>query len=409
MNYETFRVDRHRRAPLVEFIVEALQAEGCRLLYTPPPDEAPFRFVFETPSGERLGIIVYAFTATFTPTKGRPADEHSFQIKYGSKNDNRLHDLWHDPTGMYTTLLLGINPEQGFFVGIDPVLNSPTRLFIRVEFKQEHVDEILSRSWHYWERPLRRQFDPAQERGINLDEPEQIVVGGTKTSFLKYVLFERQARDMDQGHRQLLAAKAGTSLEALIHAAQETVEEVIPTSEVEIPAADNHQLAAQFELSAQEILNIIQANSRLLMAVRGGIAEEHLVRQLRNVPGVSDCERLTAEGAPDVTLRFEGSRPLVIECKNVLKKRSVAGYASMDFMKTRPSQNDRCTRFYTPDQFDVVAACLHAVTQRWEFSYVLPSSLDPHPTCPGRLSSRVKIDERWDPNVRSILAAAANK
>lgn len=62
------------------------------------------------PSGERMGIA-YAFRATFTPTRKRPVDEHSFQVKYGSR-EGRFHSIWTDPYGLYTTLVCGINPEQ---------------------------------------------------------------------------------------------------------------------------------------------------------------------------------------------------------------------------------------------------------------------------------------------------------
>src|SRR5687768_1216793 len=98
---------------------EALRSQGCRIIRSSPPTQAPFKITFETPQGERLGIVAYACLATFTPTKNRPADEHSFQLKYGTK-DGELHELWQDPYGLYTTLLVGINPQQGFFVAADP-------------------------------------------------------------------------------------------------------------------------------------------------------------------------------------------------------------------------------------------------------------------------------------------------
>ncbi len=154
---ETYSVQPRSRERLVEFIAESLRACGCTLLRAPDPSRAPFKFVFDTAQGERLGIICYAFTSTFTPTTNRPQDEHSFQIKYGSKVAGKLHKVWQDPTGAFTTLFLGVSPDGGYLVGIDPVLNSPTRFFIRFEYKQEQVDEILRRRWFAWERPHRRR------------------------------------------------------------------------------------------------------------------------------------------------------------------------------------------------------------------------------------------------------------
>src|SRR2546422_6291795 len=51
--------------------------------------------------------------------------------------------------------------------------------------------------------------------------------------------------------------------------------------------------------------------SRMLkMAVRGSVAEEHLVNTLRAVPGVQDCHRLEADRGPDVGFSFHGTRTL---------------------------------------------------------------------------------------------------
>ena len=126
-----YKVSRRDREPLVHFMTEALRACGCTIIYSSDPDTAPFRITFETDLGERMGIVAYAFFANMRETRNRPADEHRFQVKYGSK-DGKLHELWQDPFGLYTTLLIGINPQQGFFVAADPMLHSPTS-FVLIE------------------------------------------------------------------------------------------------------------------------------------------------------------------------------------------------------------------------------------------------------------------------------------
>lgn len=371
-----------KREPLIRFMTDALRQSGCRIIYRSPPSEAPFRITFETPLGERMGIVAYAFLATFTPTKRRPTDEHSFQVKYGSK-DGELHEIWQDPYGLYTTIFIGINPAQGFFVAADPVLNSPTKFFIRIEFKQEHVDEILQAGWASWERPR-----------MTGDEPVSVMVGGTASSFLRLIRFEREALGEDQGHRQLLAEKAGEA------------SPIIEPSRVVLPSANRlHVLAAELELSETEVLDLIAQTRRLKMAVRGWVAEEHLVRMLRQVPGVSECRRSDEEGGPDVLLRYSDSRVMSVECKNVLRKQT-RGQARVDFMRTRSSKSDPCSRFYSPNDFDVVAACMHAVSERWEFRFALPKWLDPHKTCMGKLSNGVLIDNRWLRPVDEVLGEA---
>ena len=384
LRYPTSRAGRGR---LVEFMVEALEEAGCILLHSPAADEAPFRITFQTPEGERLGIIAYAFTANSELTRNRPADEHRFQIKYGSRQDGRLHDVWQDPYGLYTTLFLGIDVERKIFVGADPVLHNPTKFFISIEFKAADVERTIADGWHVWERGRRPRASD--------DQPVEVLVGGTKQSFLRYIRFERECLGEDQGHRQLLAEQmAPTSTSRLLNGSLAVAERA-------------HVLAEEFKLPESEVLDLIARNRRLKMAVRGWVAEEHLVRWLRSVPGVTECNHLDAEGGPDVELRFAGSPIMTMECKNVLRGRAANGQARLDFQRTRAAIGNPCSRYYAPQEFDVVAACLHSVTEQWEFRCALPGQLTPHPKCDGKLSNNVRIDERWESDIQVVLQAAA--
>ena len=374
------------REPLLRFIHEALAASRCRIIYSSDASQAPFRISFETAAGERMGIVAYAFFANQNLTRNRPGDEYRFQLKYGSKQSRNVHHLWQDPYGLYTTLLIGISPNDRFFVGFDPVLHSPTKHFISLEFKESFVEEIRRTGWAWRERDRKRRSH----------EPVEVIVGGTIDSFLDFVRFEREARGEDQGHRALLADRRG------LIAPPTTV----ATTPVPVESAYVHQLAREFEMSEAAVLDLIAGASRLKMAVRGWVAEQHLVEQLRKVEGITDCERIEAEGSPDIQLRFEGSGPLSIECKNVLRTPTRDGAARVDFQRTRTSKADPCTRYYSPDDFDVLAACLHARTERWEYSFALTRDLDPHRKCPGKLSNNVVVDTRWREDIRGILGEA---
>ena len=398
-----YRVLPKDRRPLIDWMLAALRGSGCRIIHEPPPNRAPFRITFETPLGERLGIIAYAFYANNTLTKNRPTDEWRLQAKYGSKERKKAdHEIWQDPHGLYVTLFIGINPTaggKGFFVGVDPVLHSPTKLFISIEFKDEHVDEILKSGWHSWER---RSFLPAERDEPRLEAPYETVVGGTAESFLRYIRFEREALGEDQGHRQLLAdgfASAGSNL-------------LVPSSIADVAAHPSttrlHALAEEFQLSETEVLDLIASARRLKMAVRGWVAEEHLYRTLRKLPGVTDCARLDQEGSADIQLRYRGSRPLTVECKNILRKTTADGTRRLDFQRTRASKSDPCSRYYKPGDFDVIAACLHAVTLRWEFQYALPKTLDRFQLkCVDRIANNVRLDTRWLEPIEKILKGAA--
>lgn len=384
--YRVYSVSRRHREPLLRFIHEALAASGCRVIHSSDAAYAPFRVSFETAAGERLGIIAYAFFANQRLTRNRPGDEYRFQLKYGGKEHQNVHHLWQDPYGLYTTLLIGISPSEHFFVGFDPALHSPTKHFISLEFKNSFVEQILESGWSWRER----------DRGKGSEEPVEVIVGGSPASFLDFIRFEREARGEDQGHRALLADRRG--IVAPVAA--------VATTPTPPPSAYVHQLAREFEMSEAGVLDLIAGARRLKMAVRGWVAEQHLVEHLRRIDGITDCERIEAENSPDIQFRFEDSDLLYVECKNVLRTPARNGAARVDFQRTRASKVDPCSRYYSPRDFDLLAACLHARTERWEYSFARTGDLDPHPKCPGKLSSNVVVDGRWREDIRGILGKA---
>jgi hypothetical protein len=382
MDYRQYTVSEHQKQPLLEFLLSALQQCGCQILHHSGAKTAPFRITFEAPDGERLGIVVYAFFANRKETSGRPSDEHRFQVKYGPKTPE-LHRIWQDPFELYTTIFIGINPEMGFFVGADPEMHNPTRFFISVEFKDQHVSEILRSGWHSWERQKRTPS--------GLEEPVEIMVGGLPEYLLSYVRYERAAKGLSAGHRALLADKVRELRD--LRPAEGPAPLMVP------PADTVHELSKEFALTHAEIMDLIQSAPRLKMAVRGWVAEAHLERQLGSIKAITECKRIEEEGQADFRVSLRGSRPIFIECKNVLRKPYADGSYRMDFQRTRASLGDPCSRYYSPEDFDVVAACLHPMSENWDFSFAITKGLDPHKHCAGRLSNLVRIDDRWSQDV----------
>lgn len=382
-----YRVQRAGREPLVRFMREALEAQGCRIIYASEPDQAPFVFTFETLTGERMGVVAYAFTVgPRRETTNRPADERSFQIKYGSKLDNNSHKIFQDPTGLFTTVFLGISPEEGFFVAVDPEAHNPTKFFIRIEFKDRNATDIKRNGWVAWERSrLNRD-----------DEPVEVMVGGTKEHLLDLIRFERAAQGLDAGNRQLLAQKRELFIRSPAGSGKATK-----------LAKVAHPLAMELALSPDEVLDVIAGAQRLKMAVRGWVAERHLRDVLMGTPGVTHCEPINKEGAADLHVRVKGGPLLTVECKNVLRETDAKGLPRLDFQRTRASKADPCSRYYAPSDFDVVAACLHAVTERWEFRYILPHTLPAHAKCVGKLQSNLRVDSNWQLDPVSVFKAAA--
>lgn len=203
---------------------------------------------------------------------------------------------------------------------------------------------------------------------------------------LDFIRFERLALGLDQGHRQLLAEQVlSTTLGAVV------------------TGRSTHSLLTELALPESELFDLIHGTRRLKMAVRGWVAEVHLERLLRDVPGVQECERLEGEGLPDISLRFKGSPPVLIECKNVLRAKAADGTPRVDFQKTRASKEDPCSRYYRATDFKVLAACLHAVTEQWEYRFIPTAVLPEHSSCSGRIASNLRVESNWQKDVARVL------
>ncbi len=375
LGWKTYPVSRRAKDPLLRFIIGGLEMRGCRVLSAPEPNRAPLYVVFETPGGERHGILAYAFLANTRLTRNRPDDEHRFQIKYGSELKGIL-EITIDPHALITTIFLGIDPMRGVFVAADPLMNNPSPMSRSVEFKTEHIDMILTSGWAAWERERRRpKTKDRPVADVDEDTRIQVLVGGTQEHLLDLILLERIARGLDPGERHLVA------------------DSIVRRPDRGAVKSASHKLLQELGLPAEALLDLIEGAGRLKMAVRGWVAEQHLEDTLRRVPGVSECHRINEEGQPDLSLRWRHGPPILIECKNVLRKTDRLGRPRMDFQRTRASKGDPCSRYYMSSDFGVLAACLHAVTEKWWFAFAATRELPPHGHCPGRLASNLTVVE----------------
>lgn len=382
----------------VRRISKALEAGGAEILIKADPSSAPFTFRIRLPNGEELDLICYAFTANKYRQRNRPADEHRMQVKYGG-DFTRAHNIHLDPSRTKLTLFFGVHHSSGAFIAVDPAMHNPTWFSSSIEFKEEEVERTIATGWHGWERDRLRQ---GRRRVTPMEDLRtEILLGVTAEHFLRYVLFERVATGLDPGERLLLIDGIAKEIES---GAASLSTLTAPESVV------IHPLETQLGLSAREILDVIGGRFRLLTAVRGSVAEHHLEQYLRSDSDITDVCRIDEDGQPDFAVQFRGrTRQVRIECKNVLRRRTPNG-PRVDFQKTRASKNDPCSRYYSPTQFEVLAACLHPLTEVWEFRFRETAVLTPHRSCTGRLSERVLIEEPpWTASLPEILERLTSK
>lgn len=391
-SWKVYGVSARDKEPLLRFIREALEARGCIVHHVSTANRAPFHVVLDLPGGERLSVLVYAFLANSKPTKNRPADEHRFQIKYGGDLSGVI-DVAVDPFGVTTTIFIGIDLDRQLFVAADPLMNSPSPMSRSVEFKTDHVTEMLDTGWAAWERE-RREAKTTTRRAFELlpDIRTEILIGGRKDRLLDLILMERIAQapgnekqGLDPGERHLIADKFRG----------------LPDKAA--GAQVSHKLLDELDITHEALLDLISSASRLKMAVRGWVAETHLENYLQGIEGVTECARLQGDGKPDISLRWKGGRAILIECKNVLRTTYAGGVPKLDFQRTRASKADSCSRYYMPSDFDIVAACLHPVTERWEFQFALTRDLPEHGSCPGRIDNNIRVGVGFATGIAAVL------
>lgn len=380
------------RGDLHEFLVDAVSLSGGEVLYASDPNKVPVYLGVDAGNGQRLGLMIYPFRMTRKETRNRPRDEVKGQLRYGAEKTwkEEGHFVARDAAGVDTTLLLGLYPEGGLILGLDPSLYDPLPLGISVYAKDQQVAEVAQDGWTVWERannPGSRRTAPRASEGL------ETLVGFRPSRLLDYARFERHASDLglDQPLRYAAAmdAAAGAVSEASVG-----------------NSAAPHSLEANFGLSAREILDIIHTRMRLEVAVKGGVAEHHLERRLHADPSVTAIERLDEDGQPDFRVRMANGATVLIECKNASPERYANGDMKVEVQKTRATRNDPAGRLYRPERFDLVAACLYSPTRHWNFVFIRASRLDRHASHPDRLAATHRIDGRWSTTLRDALEQA---
>ena len=365
---------------LFDAIQSAIEASGGRVLYSSSHTTAPFFFGVQTQREERLGLLIYPFRFKKLAIKNRPADENRGQLRLGSEHSwLESHPVAFDVAGVDTTLVLGIDPDREVFIGLDPHLWDPLPLGISFYAKDSDLDAMGDEGWHAWEKDNRagnKRENPRSETGL------ESIIAFKPSRLLDFARLERRAVDLGLDTALRLSAAEGFR---------------VPSER-----SPSHILETQFGLSPTEILEIISTRSRLVVAVRGGVAEHHLERQLRANKNVESVGRRDRDGEPDFDVELTDGRTYVVECKNASPDRYSNGDFKVEVQKTRASKNDPASRYYAVTEFDVVAACLFTATGEWQFRYALTLGLPRHPIYTDRLAPMQHVDDSWARSIEEL-------
>ncbi|MBJ7520619.1 MAG: hypothetical protein JHC84_13065 [Solirubrobacteraceae bacterium] len=373
-----------QRKAVHEFLVDAVEASGGRVLFTSSPTSAPFFVASERGDGERVGVCAYVFAANQVSTRNRPSDEHRAQVRYGDVNNEawRLgaHPLGFDPTDLDLTVVLVAHLDAGLFIALDPRAYDPLPLGNSIYFKDAQIAQAQADGWAVWERDTH-----GGSRKGAVGPGLETIIAFTPDRLFDFLAVERQA--------QTLQLDSALRFPVAIRAANER------------PAQKLHELEEAFQLSSTDLLDIVGRNSRLAMAVRGGVAEHHLGVVLDSDTAVLSAREGHQEGPPDYFVRMADGRDVTVECKNASPKLYADGTPKVEVQKTRASQGDPTSRYYPPAAFDVLAACMYGPTGSWTFRFRRSSELDEHPQHKGRIAPLQRITPQWSDTLAEALSS----
>lgn len=364
-----YRIQSSRRE-VVDVLTSGIEACGARVVSCSFPDAllAPIVIGAEDGEGHRYGLLTYPFTTTKRTIRNRPASEHRFQIRYGDPTRIRTepNPLGHDPAGIDVTLVLAVDPENEIVVGLDPLIYAELPMGVSGYYNDDNAAAVLEHGWATWAKEKTR---PRTDQGDGWEGIESMV-GFTPKRLLDFARFEALATN--------LVLETGLRLKLADEFTQGSIE--------------RHELEDLFGLDAATILDIVDSNFRLGVAVRGSVAEHHLGRVLAGDPAVAEVEPIDKDGQPDFRVTLTDGRVLTIECKNALRETYKTGEAKVEAQKTRDSG---AGRKYPYDAFDVLAACMFSVSGRWTFKFKRAADLAPWAQDPTRIGAIQRVDSSW--------------
>ena len=181
-----------RVQPLLRYLTDTLSSSGCELLHVAGTRKDTFRLSYENPLLQRVGLTGQLISLR-APTRDPDGATAAIQVAAGPGGRSPCDP---DPFGLFTAVLLGVEPARSLFVAFDPSRHFPEEEPLRVSISGEPLRQTLARGWHAWER---EEWE-VEEAGF-----AETLIGFTGPNLVRYVLFERLAVDLDTGPRQRLA------------------------------------------------------------------------------------------------------------------------------------------------------------------------------------------------------------
>lgn len=167
------------------------------------------------------------------------------------------------------------------------------------------------------------------------------------------------------------------------------------------------------------MIEMFNKNSSLRGYVQGYAAEELLMKQLREVVGMSEIEKIPdrSKRKGDISLIYNG-RPLTIEVKSLIVGSDRPDYMNGGFSAvTIVKKTDRATdteeavgTCHLPvGEFDILAISTYSITRTWEYYFIANKFIPRAESDQNKLKTSIRVNITSTPFLHSdILKAIAD-
>lgn len=168
-------------------------------------------------------------------------------------------------------------------------------------------------------------------------------------------------------------------------------------------------------LDEAELVSMVDSNTSCKGLLTGYIAEYILMKQLREIPEISEVSKIPDQGSKkemegDISIIYKGRLYTIeVRCLRSNSKRETLlepGFSGKVFLgSSHPIKIEGGGKVYSFEKgrFDILAICTVTITGEWDYYLTWSKYLPSSPTHPDRIKSTISVNIKETPCLHSDI------